>query len=357
MPSTEAGSTIASPASERDTAIAEISDLVVKADTRIGSFLQAETDRARQKDHRLIEPIEAIRSTWSAGGKRIRPMFCFAGYLAAKPAAPLDELVSTAVALELLHTCAIVHDDIIDASDERRGKPTTHMEFDAQHRKRDWHGPSEHFGTSAAILVGDLALIYSDHFMPRGDPLAELWFQLRTDLVLGQYMDVRATAENPTDARLARWVAVAKSAEYSICYPLVLGATLGNTPELVPFFRAYGTAVGEAFQLRDDLIDLFGDSRCAGKTTGQDVRLGKNSLVLTLGARRASEVRDMIGHPDADVLKLRAALHDSGVIDDVENLICDLVARGCASVDRAPMLAPWKQWMHAMARNIAYRSA
>ena len=357
MPRTEAASTMAPPRHSYHSEPTEIESLVAAVDARICLFLQTESDRVRRQDPRLVEPIEAIRAMSSAGGKRIRPMFCFAGFLAAELTAPQDELVNAGVALELLHICALVHDDIMDASSERRGSPSAHVQFGTQHQKRRWHGSSEHFGTSAAILVGDLALIYSDRFMPRRGALDDIWFRLRADLVLGQYMDVRATAENIADVRLARWVAVAKSGEYSICYPLLLGATLGGKPELAPFFQGYGIAVGEAFQLRDDLIDVFGDSRIAGKTLGQDLRQGKMGLLLTLGAQRAPEIQDMIGHPDPEVgaAQARVALRESGAVDEVEGLISDLVARGCASVDGAPISARWKQWMHTMAHDVAYR--
>jgi geranylgeranyl diphosphate synthase type I len=214
--------------------------------------------------------IEEMRRLIRAGGKRLRPSFCYWGYRAAGGESE-ETIVRAAASLELLHTFAIVHDDIMDASDERRGEPTVHV----------------HRGTSVALLVGDLALVFADDmFMTSGftpEVLAAAfrpYSRMRQQVIAGQYLDVVAASDPLTTEEHARLVARMKSGRYSVQEPLAIGATLGGaSPDLIEELARFGSPLGEAFQLRDDLLGMFGERASTGKPVDSDVREGKHHLL------------------------------------------------------------------------------
>ena len=214
--------------------------------------------------------IEEMRRLIRAGGKRLRPSFCYWGYRAAGGGAE-TAIVRAAASLELLHTFAIVHDDIMDASDERRGEPTVHVLQ----------------GVNVALLVGDLALVLADDmFMGSGftpEILATAfrpYSRMRQQVIAGQYLDIVAAADPLTTEDHARLVARMKSGRYSVEEPLTIGATLGGAwPELIEGLARFGSPLGEAFQLRDDLLGTFGERASTGKPVDSDVREGKHHLL------------------------------------------------------------------------------
>lgn len=261
--------------------------------------------------------IEEISALIRAGGKRIRPAFCYWGYRSAG-GAHSEAIVRAAASLELLHTFAIVHDDIMDDSDERRGVATVHTNH----------------GLGVAILVGDLALVLADAlFMGAGfDPATTLrgfgsYSVMREEVISGQHMDVIAAARIDVTEEHARRIAVLKSGRYSIEKPLVIGAALaGASDPLVEGLSRFGDPLGEAFQMRDDLLGTFGDRVSVGKPVDSDIREGKRHVLyartraLLEGDDRAwFEARWGAGDLSAaEVDALRDAIHGSGARDEIE---------------------------------------
>lgn len=332
--------------------------LMVLAEQRMREFLAAQRSRWSHSDPRTTVPIDAVADLIHAGGKRIRPAFCLTGYLAAG-GDPRDEaVVSIAVALELLHASALIHDDVMDASPRRRGQPTVHAKYGDEHDARGWQGESHRFGESIAILAGDLALIYSDQFVAGAPPaVARLWGELRSELVIGQYIDIAAAAQRTLDPELSRWIAVAKAGRYTIHRPLTIGATLAGRPELEPAFEAYGAAIGEAFQLRDDLLDAFGDTAATGKPVGLDLEQQKMTLLIALAMQRDPRVRELLSTGTSGARQLRELLIETEVRADIEAHIAALVEQGAQAVVDAPIAPAWRDELVEMAHRVAYRNA
>ncbi|MFF2412445.1 polyprenyl synthetase family protein [Streptomyces sp. NPDC058092] len=332
-------------------------DLLERVERRLRSFLKAERDSWAHVDGRAVVPIDALSDMVESGGKRIRPMLCLTGHLAAGGDPEAPGVVEAAAALEMLHVCALIHDDVMDASPQRRGIPTVHEKHSIHHRSRAWQGESRRFGESVAILAGDLALVYSEQLMAAAPPaVIGVWNTLRSELIVGQYMDVAAAAEFSVNPQLSRWIALAKSGHYTIYRPLLLGASLAGRNDLAPAFQEYGETIGEAFQLRDDLLDAFGKSADTGKPTGLDFTQHKMTLLLGWAMQRDDRIRGLITEPGHTTDEVRRHLLDTGVPGDVEQHIADLVERGCKAISEAPIDAVWRDELTAMAKYVAYRN-
>ena len=346
-----------------DSAADACAELLDQVGARIEDLLNAESSHWGSVDARAAVPVEAIAELVAAGGKRLRPTFCVSGYLAAggtlDDTAAVAAVVGAAAGLELLHASALIHDDVLDNSPTRRGVPTVHARHAGIHAARGWTGEHRRYGEGVAILAGDLAFGYANRLaggLP--GPALEIWSHLGTEMLVGQYLDISLAAEAVPDADLARWIAVCKSGRYTIQRPLALGASIAGRPDLQAAFEAYGVAAGEAFQLRDDLLDAFGDSAATGKPAGLDVSEHKMNLLLALAATRDTEVarllaegRDGAWDPD----RLRAALLASGVREEIEKRIDQLVATARTALDTAPLADGWRQRLDEMALQVAYR--
>ncbi|MGW0885799.1 polyprenyl synthetase family protein [Streptomyces sp. NPDC002671] len=333
-------------------------DLLQRVEHKLRSFLSAERARYAEVDERAVVALDALSDLVTAGGKRLRPTFCITGYLAAGGDPNDPGIVAAAAGLELLHVSLLIHDDVLDNSSQRRGKPTVHTAFSELHETRGWRGESRRFGEGMAILIGDLALVYSDELMseaPSG--LRAEWHSLRSEVHLGQCLDVAAAAEFSVDPRLSRLVALIKSGRYTIHRPLVMGASGAGRADLAAAFAEYGEAVGEAFQLRDDLLDAFGDSAETGKPTGLDLSQHKMTLLLGWAMQRDEQIRTLMtepGHtPDEVYLRLKA----TGVPEDVERHIADLVERGRGAIAGAPIAPVWRNELADMAVRATYRKS
>ncbi|WP_234437120.1 polyprenyl synthetase family protein [Streptomyces maremycinicus] len=334
------------------------SDLLERVEDRLRSFLAAEREEWAEVNERAVVAIDALSELTASGGKRIRPAFCIAGYLAAGGDPDDPGIVEAAAALEMLHISALIHDDVLDDSDTRRGLPTVHAKHTALHAGRGWQGESRRFGEGVALLVGDLALVYSDELMS-GAPRTAVaeWHKLRSEVMIGQYMDVAAAAEFSVDPELSRWIALIKSGRYTIHRPLVVGASAAGHRELAAAFTEYGEAVGEAFQLRDDLLDAFGDSADTGKPAGLDFTQHKMTLLLGWAMQRDEHIHRLITEAGHTPDEVRRRLVDTGVPDDVEQHIAGLVERGCKAIADAPVPQAWRDELTAMAHRVAYRNA
>ncbi|MFI0812384.1 4-hydroxy-3-methylbut-2-enyl diphosphate reductase [Streptomyces echinatus] len=333
--------------------------LLDRVDRRIEELLGAEEARWSAVDARVAVPVAVVAELVAAGGKRLRPLFCVTGYLAAGAGVDEDTVVDAAAALELLHAFALIHDDIMDNSPTRRGVPTAHAAYADLHARRGWAGESRRYGEGVAILAGDLALSYANRLADRlTGPAAQVWHELVTEMIIGQQLDIALAAEVEPDPDLARWVAVCKSGRYTIHRPLALGAAIAGRPGLHAAFEAYGVAAGEAFQLRDDLLDAFGDATVTGKPTGLDLSEHKMTLLIALAAARDPRVARLLEdsrHADWNPAELRAALLASGVRAEVEERIDALVADARAALADAGLPHHWRRRLEELADMVAYR--
>ncbi len=317
-----------------------MSDLSARVTAALAAFMERAGKTLAGVGPELGPVTEATAEFVLAGGKRLRPAFCYWGWRGAG-AADSDQLVSAAAALELLHACALIHDDVMDGSDTRRGRPAIHRRFTALHQEGGWNGSADGFGTSAAILLGDLCLVWADQmFSECGLPDAALrqalpvYSEMRVELMAGQYLDVLAsvlpgTSGSEATERALR-VARFKSAKYTIERPLHLGGTLaGGSEELLAAYSAYGLPLGEAFQLRDDVLGVYGDPAVTGKPAGDDLREGKHTALVALAGQRATaaeatELERLVGDPDLDaagVRRCRTIIAETGALAEVEELI------------------------------------
>ncbi|MFJ9774035.1 polyprenyl synthetase family protein [Kitasatospora sp. NPDC101157] len=327
--------------------------LTGRVESALGDLLADQLARWSEVDRRAAVPVQAVADLVAAGGKRLRPVFCLAGFLAGGGRPEDGEYaVRAATALELLHASALIHDDVMDEADERRGLPTVRTQHSSIHRAMRWQGDPDRYGESVAILAGDLAWVYADHLMADlPAAVRQEWYDLRTELVAGQMLDVSAATELRPDVQLASKVAVLKSGRYTVLRPLRLGAALAGRADLHRPFQVYGEALGEAFQLRDDLIDVFGDRSLSGKPGQQDLRRPKMTLLLSIAVQQDERIRDLarVGQVEA----LVARLESSGARDLVEARIDRLLAEAHAAVATANLTSPWREHLAALATVIA----
>ncbi len=312
------------------------------------------------------------------GGKRLRPAFAYWGWRAVveQPVETIDrDAMRLFSALELLHACALVHDDVIDASATRRGLPTVHRQFAATHRGRNWHGSSEQFGTSVAILLGDLSLVWADDIVATAElPLdarrrvQRVWADIRTEVLGGQYLDIVAESSRAETVASAMTVNTYKTASYTVSRPLQLGAAAAaDRPEVSAMFHQVGTDLGVAFQLRDDVLGVFGDPAVTGKPSGDDLRSGKRTVLLAEAVERAEQsdpvaaklIRTSIGTElsETQVSELCSVIESVGALAAVEDRIAELTQRAQDRLNSAPIDAHAKAGLTELARLASNRSA
>lgn len=311
------------------------------------------------------ELAQSLRDFVLAPGKRIRSLLCVLGWQAAGGGDGTEALWCTAASLEIFHACALIHDDIIDSSQTRRGRPSVHRAFAARHRARP---DADAFGVHAAILVGDLALTCSDALMNTAglsarqrDTVLPLIDTMRGEVLLGQHMDLMATGRPTDDVEHAMTIARLKTAKYTVERPLHLGAALaGADRELFGLCSAYALPLGEAFQLRDDLLGVFGDPDLTGKPVLDDLRSGKATVLMALAMRHATPhqrrtLEALVGRPDLDAEeagRVRDILQRTGARDMVEGMISERYETALRALDTT-MLTP--RTIHAL-RHIAARA-
>jgi geranylgeranyl diphosphate synthase, type I len=326
---------------------AELLDIAARTDARVRLLLDAEIARWNAIDGLLADPLESLRSLVLAGGKRLRPAFCYWAHVGAG-GDPQDPIVVDAGAgLELLHTFALVHDDIMDGSLNRRGMRAVHKQFEDAHRVNGWRAEERRFGEGVAILVGDLAFVYADILLTHVNPeAAAIYNELRIEVNIGQYLDLVGTVRGGPTVESAKRICRYKSGKYTIERPLHLGAALaGGLAKYQDALSAYGLPLGEAFQLRDDLLGAMGDESLTGKPVGDDLREGKpTSLVArALEAANASQqtLLGRIGHADLttdEVLELQQIFVATGAAAGVEADIALLRNEAIAAISGAGLL-------------------
>ena len=309
------------------------------------------------------------------GGKRLRPAFAYWGWRAVADRDADASVLRLFAALELLHACALVHDDVIDDSATRRGLPTVHRLFAQTHRDRHWSGSADQFGLSAAILLGDLALVWADDIVATADLPADaqrrvqrVWADIRTEVLGGQYLDIVAESSGATTVASAMTVNTYKTASYTVTRPLQLGvAAAADRPDVLAIFHEVGNDLGVAFQLRDDVLGVFGDPAVTGKPSGDDLRSGKRTVLLAEAVELADKsdrvaadlLRSSIGTElsDTQVREVCLAIESVGALAAVEQHIDVLTRRSLETLNAAPIDAQAKAGLSALARLAANRSA
>jgi len=312
--------------------------LIARVDSALAGFLDSRTASLAEVGADLAPVAEAARAFVLDGGKRLRPSFAYWGWRTVRAVSVDDRaLVSAAASLELLHACALVHDDVMDASETRRGRPAAHAAFAALHRASRWTGDADVFGTAAAILLGDLLLSWADAMFTAAGLAAEdqqrtrkVWDDMRQLVMAGQYLDVLVQARGDFSAEDALRVAKFKTSKYTVEGPLHLGAAAaGASPEVFAVLSDYGLPLGEAFQLRDDVLGVFGDPSRTGKPAGDDLLEGKRTLLVALamsqaGKTEAELLRRYLGDrsmAEDRVAALREVIVSTRALDQVEQRI------------------------------------
>ncbi|MCF6476175.1 polyprenyl synthetase family protein [Nonomuraea sp. MG754425] len=299
-------------------------------------------------------PLRAAADALLSGGKRLRPAFCYWGWRGAG-GTDVPGVFTAAASLELLQASALVHDDVMDKSDLRRGMPSAHRRFEAMHEGSGWYGSARQFGEGAAILLGNLLLLWSGEMWRTSDLPREslraaqpVHDHMRSELMCGQYLDLLEQANGENTFESALRVALYKSGRYSVEQPLRLGLVLAGgrlEPWMDDLCTGFGQRVGIAFQLRDDILGVFGDPAQTGKPAGDDLREGKRTMLVarTLAGAppaQAQTVRRLLGDPGLDehgVATLRQIIEDSGALRECEDLIGDYLGQALAALESAPV--------------------
>jgi geranylgeranyl diphosphate synthase type I len=341
-------------------AILDRDDLRRRVQEALDAFVADHRPRLEAMAPELADMADAVEE-FLAGGKRLRAGFCFWGHRGAG-GEDNEAIVAAAAALELFQACAIIHDDVMDGSETRRGLPAVHRRFAELHDKRGWQGDRDGFGRGAAILLGDLCLAWSDELLSSSwlihESARRVFDDMRGELMGGQYLDLLEQVRGDGSVESALRVARFKSAKYTVVEPLHLGAALADAPQDVfDAYTAYGMPLGEAFQLRDDVLGVFGDPTVTGKPAGDDLREGKRTVLVAMALETATHeqqdlVRRHLGDPaldEAGVDVLREVLVDTGALARVEQLITTRTAEAVEAISQAPVAEQAAQVLRELA--------
>lgn len=320
---------------------AQATDLLARTDARIGELFRAERAEWATPHPPLAAAFDTLERAVLCGGKRVRPLFAFHGFVAAAGDPADDRIVDLACALELLHAFALIHDDVMDDSATRRHQPTVHEDYRRRHEVEGWAGEDRRTAEAFAILLGDLAFAFSMRFELDLPPAVRRRLdQVRIELHVGQYLDLHAAASRSQDPFVACDIAHYKTARYTVAGPLVLGAMLAGCETTTEVLTAFGDAVGEAYQHRDDLLGVFGDPDVTGKPRYDDLHGGKSTLLLHLARShddgRAGVPFDLIGTDrlrDDDAAAIAAFMCASGAVGELEARIDALIDDAVAALD------------------------
>jgi geranylgeranyl diphosphate synthase type I len=347
-----------------------VAAIAARVEARVSELLLADRQRWSEVDADLVAPLEALHTLLLSGGKRLRPVFCYWAFVGVGGDADDPGILDAGAALELLHTFALIHDDVMDASARRHGTETIHTTFARRHRDSGWRGEPRRFGDGVAILVGDLAAVYADMLLRAAPPEAwQVYDLLRLEVNVGQHLDLLGTARRNSTPELAERICRYKAAKYTVERPLHLGVALSAPERLRPLaaaFSRYGLPLGEAFQLRDDVLGTFGDPEVTGKAVGEDLREGKPTLLYALARQRATgEAAEFLaqrfGAPDLsdqEVAAMQSIFVDTGARDDVETKIGHLVDEciRAAAPDRLPVTDEAREALRGLAHFVAGRN-
>jgi geranylgeranyl diphosphate synthase type I len=344
-----------------------LSHIARRVDARLQLLLDTERTRWSAFDPDLTQPIDEIARLVLAGGKRLRPAFCHWGFVGAGGNPDDQRVIDAGAAFELMHAFALFHDDVMDGSATRRGEPTTHIVMSQQHEKNSWVGESRRFGEGAAILVGDLAFVYADQLLLGApQPVWSIWNELRVELNFGQYLDMLGSANSERRLVKAERICRYKSGKYTIERPLHLGAVLAapeKAEQLLPALSAYGLPLGDAFQMRDDVMGAFGETSVTGKPVGDDLREGKPTPLMAMATARANAAQlgilQLVGNTvlnDAQVADVQAVIRETGALDQLEQLITSLTDEAIEAIGNAPLSQEARNELVELAAFVSWRS-
>lgn len=335
----------------------EQSAFIAGVSEELNSFLSAQQDLMAPISPD-VAPLLGSISNLVSGGKRMRALMCYWGWRGAGGAGGDQEILTAGCALELFQAAALIHDDIIDRSDTRRGGPSVHKRFSQLHSDKGWALDAERFGHAAAILTGDLCLSFSEEAFTRvgsraaaGTEARRIFNLMRAEVMAGQYLDILEEVAGPVRDRAgsverARAIIRYKSAKYSTEHPLALGGALaGASKELLAGYSDFSLPLGEAFQMRDDVLGVFGDPETTGKPAGDDLREGKRTVLVGFAINMASAedaayVDQMLGKPDlgqAEVDRIRHIVVECGALEATESLIAELSDTAFAALEQLPL--------------------
>jgi geranylgeranyl diphosphate synthase type I len=327
-------------------------------------------DRREDPTHQAqFEPgspgLSALRTMALGSGKRIRPAFVYWAFTAAGGDPNDDRVIEAGAMLELLHLFALVHDDVMDESVVRRSQPTLQVQFADRHRSLGLRGAAERYGENMAILLGDFALLACTELassLPR--PAQRIFYRAATQLMLGQYLDLESAATGRHDQTLYSRTALLKTASYTVEGPLLVGAAL--TPrggELEPYLRRYGRAIGEAFQHRDDLLDIFGEEHETGKPVAGDILQQKATRLFAIlknkaahGDRALTALIESPGGQPVELTSVRALFRRSGAADELERVIEGLTRSAVLAITDAPMSDDCRELLIGAAHFVGTRA-
>jgi len=357
----------------------------------LAAFLDRKLTDLGVIDPELMPVGEAICDLVLEGGKRLRPAFTYWGWRGALDVVSYDSseraldadrgddiIVRAAASLELVQAGALIHDDVMDRAGTRRGRPSLHVRFTELHTANRWAGSAAGFGQGVAILAGDIALTWAQEMLRTAGlddaalaRVAPAYDAMRIEVMAGQYLDLlgQVDSDRPDEQALAAaWrTARYKSASYTVQRPLHIGALAAGRHAaegpLLMTYSDYGFALGEAFQLRDDVLGVFGDPEQTGKPAGDDLREGKQTLLVILARQRASaNARDLferkIGRADLsvpDIDQLRMVIEGSGALAEVEVLIAERVDAAREALATGPVRGEPRDVLEQLATTLTAR--
>lgn len=340
-----------------------LSRIARRVDERVGALLVGERERWTAVSEDLAAPFDALAALVLGGGKRLRPAFCHWAFVGAGGSPDDPGVVDAGAALELLHTFALIHDDIMDGSSTRRSMSTIHVQFEERHALDGWRGEGRRFGEGVGVLVGDLAFVYADLLLADASCEAMAVFtELRIEVNVGQYLDLVGTARGSADEHQARRISLFKSGKYTVERPLHLGAALaGRLDDLAGPLSAFGLPLGEAFQLRDDLLGAFGDETLTGKPVGEDIREGKPTLLYAAARTRLGDSEPLLDRygaadlSDDEMADLQDLFVETGAVAQVEATIDRRVAEALVHLEAAPLASEAQDALAELAYYVAGR--
>ena len=354
-----------------DSAPTALTEVAARVDTRLHEVLAAEHARWEAQDPRLAEMVAMLTSivngAGKGGGKRMRAAFCYWAFRGVAPeGADETKIIDAGCAFELMQAFALIHDDIMDDAAMRRGVPTIHHSTARDFENSNWQGESRRYSEGVAILAGDLSHVYADRLIQNTSTAARaIWDELRIELNLGQYLDLRSAASGDRDAETARAVATFKSALYTIVRPLQFGVSLDGpaSQELLDQLDRFGRPLGRAFQLRDDLLGVVGDPQVLGKPVGDDIREGKPTEILATALERADAAQmaklGRVGSATLtsdEITEIIVVLNETGALAHIEQKVALLVQESMMEAQNLPFSDDVRSTLEALANYVACRN-
>lgn len=342
-------------------------------DPKIAAFFDTLLAEVKQEDDLVFQALSHVKTMALAGGKRLRPAFMYYGYIAAD-GKDRERLMNTAVAIELIHTFLLIHDDIIDRDALRHGEPTLHEQYRAWGKKFLNLKNPEHFGDSIALIVGDMLFALGNNIIFKsGFPEKHLFAalsrmqQIVSGTVVGQAQDIYIEYRGKASSREILEMYERKTARYTVEGPLHIGALLaGGTPELAVELTRYALPVGIAFQIQDDILGMYGDETRLGKPIGSDIREGKITLLVSHIFEHADrttkqEVDQLIRRGSelsmADIDRLRSIVSKTGALDNAKTLALQYIGEGkqALATMQSPITPEAREFLEGVADYMAKR--